>query len=250
LKNNTESTPEENYYMRSFGNIISDNLTAAMVVAPKEDETTTYNQLQLVSYKDIDTSAYLQMNSSIIDGFMNYNISSNNTIKIDNLYIKDDILLTNLESEKVLYDKNIIYGLDDCIQALSADNVIVKVNMGDIFGNEQITAFNTYLFKFDKSMFINDPMQYKNYQVGYIVYSGDTIIDEKIYDSDTTNFFFELDPITNTNILHKGIEEFPYEENITYNILVFIRKLTGFNIFSHTTSITCKLEYREQYKLV
>jgi hypothetical protein len=76
------------------------------------------------------------MNSSIIDGFMNYNISSNNTIKIDNLYIKDDILLTNLESEKVLYDKNIIYGLDDCIQSLSADNVIVKVNMGDIFENE------------------------------------------------------------------------------------------------------------------
>jgi hypothetical protein len=66
---------------------------------------------------------------------MNYNLSSNNTIKFDNFYIKDDILLTNLESEKVLYDKNIIYGLDDCIPALSADNIIVKVNMGDIFEN-------------------------------------------------------------------------------------------------------------------
>jgi len=31
--------------MRSFGNIISDNLTAAMVIAPKEDEFNTYNQL-------------------------------------------------------------------------------------------------------------------------------------------------------------------------------------------------------------
>ena len=250
LKNNIKSTQEENYYMRSFGNIISDNMTAAMVMAPKADREETYNQLQLVTYKNLDTSAYLQINSSIIDGFMNYNLSSNNTIKFDNFYIKDDILLTNLESEKVLYDKNIIYGLDDCIPALSADNVIVKVNMGDIFENAQITAFNTYVFKFDKSMFINDPTQYKNYQVGYIVYSGDNIIDEKLYANTENIFTIELDPITDSDIIHKDITDFPYEDEITYDILVFIHKLSGFNIFSHTTSITCKFEYREPYKLI
>jgi hypothetical protein len=31
--------------MRSFGNIISDNMTAAMVMAPKADREETYNQL-------------------------------------------------------------------------------------------------------------------------------------------------------------------------------------------------------------
>ena len=52
------------------------------------------------------------------------------------------------------------------------------------------------------------------------------------------------------DILNKNITEFPYEDEITYNILVYVHKLTGFNIFSHTTTLTCKLEYREKYKLV
>ena len=246
LKNNVDSTNEQNYYMRSFGNIISDNLNDALLLAPKADENNTYNQFELISYKN-NTHSYLQCNSSIIDGYMHYNISSDNIIKFDNFYIKDDIYLTNLESEKILHDKNIIYGENDCLYALTGEDIIVKVNMGNLYEDDYIAAFNTYIFKFDKSKFINNKEVYKNYQIGYIIYIGNTLFDEKLFDSKEDTFTIELDPISDTNILNNN---FPYEDEITYNILVYVHNLTGFNIFSHTTILTCKLEYRDKYKLV
>lgn len=250
LKNNVNSDSEQNYYMRSFGNIISDNLNDALLLAPKIDDNNTYNQLELISYKNSNTSTYLQFNSSIIDGFMHYNISSDNLIKFDNFYIKDNIYLTNLESEKILHDKNIIYGENDCLYALTGEDVIVKVNMGNLYEDDYIAAFNTYIFKFDKSKFINDKEVYKNYQIGYIIYVDNTLLEEKLFDSTEDTFTIELDPISDTNILNKNITDFPYNDEITYSILVYTHKLTGFNIFSHTTTLTCKLEYREKYKLV
>jgi hypothetical protein len=149
-----------------------------------------------------------------------------------------------------LHDKNIIFGENDCLYALTGEEVIVKVNMGNLYNDDYIAAFNTYVFKFDKSKFINDKEVYKNYQVGYIVYVGNTLLKEKLFENTEDIFTIELDPITDTDILNKNITEFPYEDEITYNILVYVHKLTGFNIFSHTTTLTCKLEYREKYKLV
>ena len=251
LKNNVAYTDEENYYMKSFGNIISENTTDIMLIGTKENSDNSYNYLQLISYnKTIDNSTYLSIDSSIIDGRMNHYISSDEQIKLDNLYIKNDILLTNLESLDVIYDDNLLYSDDNCLQPLTSNDVIVKVNMGDIYGNNTVAVFNTYIFKFDKSKFITDIQKYDDYQVGYIVYVNSDIIQEKLYSNTDNNFFIELDPITDTDILNKNIDEYPYTENITYNILVYIHKTNGFNIYTHTTSIKCILNCVEKYKIV
>jgi hypothetical protein len=39
-------------------------------------------------------------------------------------------------------------------------------------------------------------------------------------------------------------------ETIAYNILAYIRRKGGFNIYSHTTQLICRIEYRDRYKLV
>jgi hypothetical protein len=102
--------------MKSFGNIISENTTDIMLIGTKENSDNSYNYLQLISYnKTIDNSTYLSIDSSIIDGRMNHYISSDEQIKLDNLYIKNDILLTNLESLDVIYDDNLLYSDDNCL---------------------------------------------------------------------------------------------------------------------------------------
>jgi hypothetical protein len=101
--------------MHSVGNIISDSIDSALLLAAKENniEDKLYNQLELISYnKDYHK---LSINSSIIDDIMNYYISSDSVLKFENMYIKDNIYLTNLESEKIIIDENIIYSDNNCI---------------------------------------------------------------------------------------------------------------------------------------
>ena len=50
------------------------------------------------------------------NGMPVYTITAD-TLKLNNLYMRDDILLTNLESQDVLYDKNLRYSDNQCIYA-------------------------------------------------------------------------------------------------------------------------------------
>lgn len=258
LKNNNQSTAEENYYMRSFGNIISDKNESAVLVASKFDSSGYYNNLLLETHPS-NISQQLMIKSEMDNGMPVYTITAD-TLKLNNLYMRDDILLTNLESQDVLYDKNLRYSDNQCIYAPDEEDLQVKVNIGDLYNDGNFYPFNTYVFKFGKNKFINDKSVFADYQVGYIVYANNEIIKDKLFSNTDDYFSFELDPITDTGFLDRNLmEELEYSqengtdipsETIAYNILAYIRRKGGFNIYSHTTQLICRIEYRDRYKLV
>ena len=290
LKNNNyiyydaSSAMIENYYMKSIGNIISDNQDVQMLIGAKPIENTfnyfnidVINKNNTASLKcqsylgyfqkdngiyNVDINAYEtdtdyknSLDGSIAETFISdkqmiYEINVNNAIlKLNNVYIPKDILLTNMEAYDVIYDSNIIYMNDYCLYSLSSEDVIVKVNFGDLFEKDILNTFNTYAFVLNKKNYVKEQQYFKDYQLGYYVYVDGNVLYNDLLDFDVNQYVIELDPIKDTNILTTQQEGLT---TIEYQILVYIHKVNSFNIFAKCTNLTCNIKLESvngNYKL-
>ena len=263
LKNNSEyyfnedTRDVENYYMRSIGNIISDGDESILLVGSKPaHEKYDYIDLEVVkgrnNYSMQFSSHVEEYKTSAAENakLMQYKIATNNAIlKLNNLYIKKDSYLTNLEAYDIIYDPHIIYMSDYCLQSLSTEDVIVKVNFGDLFEKEVLNTFNTYAFVINKDRYIAESQYFGDYQLGYTVFSGNEIIFDELLDSNIHQDVLEIDPIKDTGILDKQDVEYPYTEEIEYRILVYIHKNTGQNVYAKCTTLRCAIQLQDRYKL-
>lgn len=267
---NPAESHENNYYMRSLSNILSYNNQNSMLFASRKillyDDKQPY--IKLFGDDTVDGIAH-NIQFTIESGnpatfnhselFNNidliYDINTQASIEIDDMYISNNNIFTNIETCEGIYDTKLVYYNDNYFMQ-PITSIAEKNNLGEL--GETIFKFNTYHFKQHKNMYIAKEDDYKDYIIGVYI-TGDLNIKtndyEKIYPN-IVSFNYEtyndyqkliLDPYEDSYILDNESDIFntyytgDADIIMTYSVLPYVKAKYGYIRYAYTTIFRCEI---------
>ena len=224
IKNYADSSADK-FFNKSSINIIDNYTDSTFIIANADTDNKNFVNFISSNYDDDSSLKFTVYNNEL-------HISSNNPVKLDNLYINIDDLTNNFNGElkSYIYNSNIIF--DDGAFIHPLDNIMSYINQDD---NQAYAAGTVYCEQYFKNFGLDDnkkAIPLDDYIYGYDLYDSNFKLIKSQY---STSYRLDINFALETNILDP-----------VYYVQIYVSAKNGVKFTSRISKITADFHLTEK----